>query len=395
MVKAGGENPPGDVSNPASIVERFLEDHGIEYRRVEPRAGRVNIVARLGRSGGKRLILCGHLDVVPAGDSTRWSFPPFCGEVKNGEILGRGATDMKGGVAASLAALAALDQLDIEGEVVAAFVCDEEIGGDFGAKWLLDQNLIQGDACLIAEPSAYQHYGYTIDAGERGVLWLKFTALGKPAHGSWPVMGRNAILLLSRFLEKLQEVKELKVKTPNDAQEMVLNGKEVLAKIAQEVGRPHEELSRLLDHYSANVGTICGGTKTNVVPERCEAEVDFRIPIGGSREELEAFVKKRLPEGVLYEVVQESEPSYSPLTESLLRALTWSAEEIFGTRVPPIAIWATTDAWRFRKKGMPTFTFGPGFIEKTHAYDESIRASDVVKASKVYALTALRFLARA
>ena len=394
LIMAKSENPPGDVSEATQVVQAFLEQNRIGYELLEPRPDHINTIASVGE-GNKTLILCGHIDTVPAGDETQWSFPPYCGFIRNGEILGRGATDMKGGVAATLMALAATKQVEkrLSGKVTAAIVCDEEIGGDYGAKWLLENNKLSGDACLITEPSAYRIAGYTIDAGERGVSWLRFRAIGKPAHGSWPIMGKNAILALTAFLPKLKVIEKIKVKTPKDAIQLIVNGKKILAKIAKKNKIPTETMCRILDHYTVNIGTITGGTKVNVVPEKCEVEADFRIPIGGSKGELEANVRKLLPKGVGYEVFQESIPSYTSTSDPLIQIIKANVSRFFGVTPPTIAIWATSDAWRFRKLlKIPTVTFGPGFSEKAHTYDETVLAEDIIRSAKVYANVILDYL---
>lgn len=274
-----------------------------------------------------------------------------------------------------------------------AIVCDEEIGGDYGAKWLLENNKLSGDACLITEPSAYRLAGYTIDAGERGVYWLRFRAIGKPAHGSWPMMGKNAILALTDFLPKLKAIEKIKVKTPRDAVQLTVNGKRILAKIAKKNRIPTETMCRILDHYTVNIGTITGGTKVNVVPEKCEVEADFRIPIGGSKRQIEASVRKSLPMGVGYEVFQESIPSYTSTYNPLIQIIKANVLRFFGVTPPTIAVWATSDAWRFRQiLRIPTVTFGPGFIEEAHTYDETVSTEDIIRSAKVYANVILDYL---
>ncbi len=387
LVKAKGENPPGDVSESTQVIQSFLKDNGLQFKQLEPSPGHINTLVSIGGKG-KNIVLCGHIDTVPAGDSSKWSFPPYCGLIKNGEILGRGSTDMKGGIAATLMALAALQQFekDFQGKVTAAFVCDEEIGGNFGAKWLIENKKINGDACLITEPSAYLAYGYTIDFGERGAYWLKFTALGKPAHGSWPMMGRNAITTMTNFLSEVRKIEEIGVKTPEEAAELVMNGKQILAKIARQNGIPIKSMTRILDHYTVNVGVIGGGTKTNVVPEKCAAEVDFRIPIGGSKKDVDTYIQKAKPKGFSYKILQESPPSYSNFDDKLTQIVKLSVKKFFNVTPPATAVWATSDAWHFRDiLGIPTLTFGPGFIEKAHSYDETVSAIDVINSTKVYA----------
>lgn len=302
---------------------------------------------------------------------------------------------MKGGLAAMLMALAAVKQIEAElpGKVTGAIVCDEETGGDNGAKWLVENRKLSGNACLLAEPSAYMAAGYAIDVGERGVCWLRFTALGKPAHGSSPMMGKNAILAITNFLPKLKVIEKIKVRSPKAAVPLIVNGKKILSKIAKKNNIPTNTMRGILDHYTVNIGTIAGGTKVNVVPEKCSAEADFRIPIGGSKKEIESNIRKILPKDIGYEVVQESIPSYTSAYDLFVKVIETNVLRVFGSKPPTMVIWATSDAWRFRKiLGIPTATFGPGFIEKAHSYDEMVPAEDVVRSAKVYANVIVDYL---
>jgi succinyl-diaminopimelate desuccinylase len=392
LIKAKSENPPGDVSEASTIVEDFLTKNDLKYQRLEPKGGRVNILVTVG-GGPATLILCGHVDVVPAGDVSRWSFDPFSGEVKEGEVLGRGATDMKGGLSAMLTALVALKRVEeqLHGKVLGAIVCDEEVGGRHGVQWLFENGKLSGDACLIAEPSSYMAAGCTIEAGERGVCWFKLKVAGQPAHGSWPMLGDNAILKMSNLLPKLKSL-ERKVQTPTDALPLVENGKKILERIADARSMTREKLTWILDHYTVNVGVIKGGTKTNVVPEYCEVDVDVRIPIGGSEAVVKEELEKIIPESASFEVYQRAPPSYSSINERLVGIVKRNVDKVFGVDAPPIAIWATADAWRFRERGIPTVIFGPGYVEKAHAYDETVPIDDLIKSSRVYAHSAIEYL---
>jgi len=394
LVQAGGENPPCNVSEVANVVEHFLEDEGVLHERFEPVKGHANVLATVGK-GTRTLILCGHIDVVPAGNPEQWIAHPYSGEIREGKILGRGATDMKGGIAAMLMAAAILKDFenDFSGKVVFAGVCDEEAMGLAGAPWLLENRKLFGDACLITEPTGYLKGGYTIVAGERGVCWLKITAFGKPSHGSTPMLGENAILRLTDFLPKLRMLEESAVKVPDDTKTLIRDGKAMLAGVAKEHGISGKSLTRTLDHYTVNLGMLTGGTKVNVVPEKCKAEFDIRVPVGGNPDSVEEFVRALLPESFECQVVNREMPSYTPANDPLIKTIQEEGREVFGYRVPATFMAATSDAHRFREMlGVPTVAFGPGYTEVAHAYNEFVYINDVVKMTEVYAKVIVDYL---
>jgi len=387
IIKAKGENPPGDVSEAAKVVECFLKNEGISYQTFEPAKGHVSVVATVGR-GKPSLILCGHIDVVPAGDLSRWAVHPYEAVMKQGRILGRGASDQKGGVAAMLFAAAGVKDFedDLSGKITVTSVSDEEAKGPGGVQWLLQNRKLSGNACLITEPTGYLDSEYSIVGGERGTCWLRFKAHGKPAHGSTPVLGRNAIKMMTDFVPKLKALESQAVAVPKEAETLVRNGRKELRRVAERQGVPASSLTSSLDHYTTSLGLIHGGTKVNVVPEMCEAEVDIRVPAGGSPEGVEAFVHSLISEGVEYEVINRTLPSFAPATHWLTEAVQQSAKQVFGYKPSATYMAATSDAHYFRELlGVPTVAFGPGYGELCHTYNEFVYAKDVLKMAKTYA----------
>jgi len=387
IIQAKGENPPGDVSEAAKVIERFLRAEEISYQTFEPTEGHVSVVATVGR-GKPSLILCGHIDVVPAGDLSHWDFHPYEGVIKRGKIFGRGASDQKGGVAAMLMAAAVVKDFedDLSRKITVASVSDEEAQGPGGTLWLLQNKKLSGNSCLITEPTGYLGNEYSVVGGERGACWLKFTAHGKPAHGSKPALGRNAILMLTEFTQKLKTLESEAVATPKEAQTLVRNGRKELRRVAIKQGVPVNSLTRTLDHYTANLGLIKGGTKINIVPERCEAEVDVRVPVGGSPDGVEKFVRSLIPENVEYEVINMTLPSFTRANHRLTETVQQDAKQVFGYKPSAIYMAATSDAHFFRELlGVPTVAFGPGYEELCHAYNEFVAARDVLNMAKTYA----------
>lgn len=387
LIRAKGENPPGNVSEVAGVIEGFLDNEGIHLKSFEPVEGHISVLASVGRHKST-LILCGHIDVVPAGDLSRWKVPPYAGRVTQDRIYGRGATDMKSGVAAMLMALAAAKDFeeDLSGRFTVASVPDEEAQGPGGVLWLLRNGKLMGEACLITEPTGYRKSGYSVVAGERGTCWLHITAHGRPAHGSTPALGQNAISMLTKFVASLRRLEDKKVKIPKDAEILIRNGMQELRKVARERDISEKDLTRSLNHYTMNIGTIAGGTKTNVVPERCEAKIDIRVPVGERPNNAEEFVRSIIPKNLQCQVINRTMPSYTSADHPLIRTIQQSAKKVFGYRPPATYMAATSDAHFFRELlGVPTVAFGPGFGELAHAYNEFVYTKDVMKMAKVYA----------
>ena len=274
-----------------------------------------------------------------------------------------------------------------------------ETGGEHGARWLVEQGLLRGDACLMAEPSTI----HASVVAEKGICWLKVRAPGRPAHGSLPMLGENAIEKAARAMEVLKGLEDLEVQVPEELAAVVESSRELFKSLApslaQELGLPPakaEGITRALDHITVNFGIIRGGTKVNVVPEACELDVDVRVPPGFKPEEVLAWVRSRLAEAglgdVSCEVVHSSEPNYTPPSSRIFGLLKANAKEIAGLDIRPIIITGGTDARFLRWRGVPTIHYGPGVLHKAHAYDEFVEVRDLKVATLVLAGTMLDFI---
>ncbi len=388
LMRANSENPPGDTSEVANVAEDHLKAIGLSTKRIEPIKGHVNVISEIGR-GDYGLILCGHTDTVPIGDVNRWSFDPFSGEVVEGRILGRGATDMKGGVASILTAVKALIKYEegLNKKITVALFCDEETVGQYGALWVVKNQLIKGKAMIIGECSNYHKLGHTIISGERGILWSKLRFDGIPHHGSRPMLGNNAIMHSVKALSKLGSPILSKVKAPYEAMKLVKWGKKAL--IGEYRDKRDLKPHYAIDHYTLNIGVIKGGMKVNIVADSCELELDLRIPIGGSRAEAEEIIKN-LAGGGKIEYMNYAPPSFTPPGSDLVKILGKVSRSIFKEKTPSVCIAATTDAHYLRSAlNIPVVSYGPGYEEACHAYDEWVDAIDVLGCAKVYAQTAM------
>lgn len=385
LVRTPSENPPGDVSRVASMVSDVLGEYGVESRTYEPEKGKANVVAKVG-SGRGGVILNGHMDVVPAGDLSQWEFDPYCGEVRDGWILGRGSADMKGGLAGIVWALIAFVQSDVDSHRPVTFsaVADEEIGGTSGTQWIIERGLVDGGACLIGEPTSAS----ACAIGEKGLCQFKLIARGSSAHGSLPMLGENAIVKLVRSLNVVQKLGEKEVKIPEEIKG-IIEGSKVILKDAIKRLRvrqsPLNEVAEALDHVTVNVGTISGGTKINVVPDRCEAEIDVRVPVGISPSEIIEEVKEMITDlGADCKPLAMSEPNYTSPRERVLRIVRRNAKEIVGADPKTYFFTGATDARFFRLRGIPAVHYGPGSIGLAHAFNERVSVDDVISACKVH-----------
>src|SRR4030065_794777 len=261
LVQTSTENPPGNEKVAAQFLKPLLSQMGFKIKTVLSPKGRSNLIAekRWGK-GGRTLIFNGHLDVVPAGDPSQWKYPPFQGKLSKGRIYGRGASDMKSGIASFIHALSMIDRSKIhlhQGAVILHLVSDEESHGRQGMGFLTQKGGIHGDATLVGEPTDLHPV-----IAQKGALWLKISTLGKSAHSARPHLGVNAIEKMMKLIHQINLIS--------------------LEKEHPLLGKP-----------TLNVGTIRGGTQINLVPDCCEIELDRRILPSEKKEEIVKEIKER------------------------------------------------------------------------------------------------------
>ena len=368
LIAAPSENPGGTEDEVADVVTGILTDLGADIRIVRSEEGRPSVVARLGSGERPRLAWNGHLDTVPAGDPSTWSSGPFEGEVVDGRLVGRGACDMKGPIAAALAAVAALRRagLSLAGTLDLHLVADEELAGTHGTRVLRDEGLLDQDAAIVGEPSEME-----IALAERGGAWVTAVAHGKAAHGSQPHLGVNAILTMSRFLLRLPEA------LPDRVHPLV--------------GAP-----------TVNVALVTGGSAPNVVPDRCEVEIDRRIVPGEEDPEEVLAPFRRLVEDLVAEQPETHiEISLKDWTEAAETtgdsAIASSIRDAIAaeTGLPPpfVGFTGITDArFYINDAHIPTVIAGPGSLSLAHTANESIGVDEMVAAARAYARTFVGFL---
>ena len=204
LIAAKSENPGGTEDEAAAVASDILTGVGRRPRSCVRRRDARAWWRRSAPRGGPSLAWNGHLDVVPAGSLDTWRHDPWAGDIDDdGRLVGRGAADMKGPIAAALAAASALRRAGtpLGGSLVFHLAADEELAGVHGTKVLWERGLLTQDAAIVGEPSELQ-----VGLAERGGAWFTATAFGKAAHGSQPHRGVNAITSMARFLLRLPEV---------------------------------------------------------------------------------------------------------------------------------------------------------------------------------------------
>mgnify|MGYP001104650152 CR=1 FL=1 len=376
----------------SSFIKSYLENQGLPVQTFEPNKGRINLLTKIGNKGEPSLVLNGHMDVVPAGDRDRWSFPPFSGRIKDGKILGRGSTDMKGGLTSLITAFIAINHHieKLPGSLILTIVPDEETGGKYGTSWLIDSGNLKGNACIVGEPGALDK----TYVGEKGACWLRLSAKGIPAHGSLPLLGENAIDKLVPALPIIKKIELQKVNVPADIKEIIQFSKEFFIKTSQRKIGANNSIGNVLDHYTVNTGVVSGGSKINTVPESCSAEIDIRIPPGASSKEVEMQVLNLLAKekiNINCRLIMASDPNYTSPDERIYTLLSQNVKEVTGSILQPLFATGFTDGRFFRLSDIPTLNYGPGDISYIHGFNEYIKAEDIITAAKVIARTIIDY----
>ena len=391
LIQIPSVNPPGDTTEITAFIENYLQDVGITYQKYEAADKMFNLVASIGSGEGKELIYCGHTDVVPVGDLSKWEFNPFSGEVKDGWMLGRGASDMKAGLAGIIFATKLLKKLNIElpGKLTLAIVPDEETGGEFGVPWLLERGFVQGDGCLIAEPSS--PLNPTI--GQKGSYWFELEVRGEPGHGSLsPLAGRNAIVDAIRAIQEIRTLWDLEITIPEEVLPLI----EVSKKYMREVEKDRLKYQEVLEKITVNIGTIEGGTKSNVIPDYCKVQVDCRLPFGITQEEVTEILKHKLDGlAIDYSIKRfgfKSVANYTPAENPVCQSVVENISFVTGQEAYGVMQWASSDARHFRQYNIPVLQYGPAYLPSIHGYNEKVRVEDIVRCAKVYITAAVDFL---
>jgi len=384
LVQIPSENPPGDTVQLASFIRDYLAGLRIPVEWHEPMAGRPNLVATIG-SGSPNLVLSGHLDEFPAGQG--WTRPPFSGAIEDGRIWGRGAGDMKAGLAVALTIAALVRELGVPlaGTLTLAFASDEETGGAWGTQWLLDNVPgVRGDACLIGESSGTWSAGI----GEKGVLWLRLRASGVSGHAAYQ-QGASAVAAMRAALAAVERMHGRRARADKAVTRVIASQRRAAER------RWGRGTGRLADTVAVSVGTLQGGGQVNLIPDSAMAEVDFRVPPGLTTAAIEREARRRIKQAtrgtVEVDVFNQCDPYVTPPDSRLVRLVLANAKEINRQTVLPVVRLGYTDGRFFRRAGIPTVVYGPA-VHSMGGPDEYIEIADLLKVAVVHAGTVLEML---
>ncbi|WP_306205847.1 M20/M25/M40 family metallo-hydrolase [Actinoplanes sp. RD1] len=383
---------PGPERAAAEWVAARLAEAGYEPSYVESGApGRGNVIARLPGADPSRgaLLIHGHLDVVPA-DPGEWTVHPFGGEVRDGYVWGRGAVDMKGMLAMTLAVARHLKRSGVvpARDLIFAFLADEEAGGVVGAQWLVTHRpeLFAGATEAISEVGGFSVQlgdgprAYLVETAEKGSMWLRLAARGTSGHGSL-LHTDNPIATLARALDRLDRHRFPVVLTDPVRSFLTLSGVPFDERDPEAALQHLGHLRRLIEatlRDTATVTIVSAGTKSNVVPSVARAELDGRT-LPGRDEEFRAELGRVL--GPEIEVEWDSLPAVSTTFDGDLVAAIGAAvaAEDPGARLLPYMLAAGTDAKAFARLGIRHFGFAPlrlppelDFTALFHGVDERV-----------------------
>jgi acetylornithine deacetylase len=365
LVRVDSRNPllvpgaPGERAV-AELLAGVLSDWGFRVELHEALPGRPNVVARVGKPGGRSLMFNGHLDVVGVEGMTH---APWDATEWGDRIYGRGSSDMKSGVAAMCAAAARVAN-EIEGEVIVAAVADEEYESA-GTRSLLERG-IRADAAIVTEPT-----GLAIMPAHLGFVWIDVKTTGRAAHGSRWDLGVDAIRHAGLVLSELDRL---------DAEELPKRRHALL-------GRP-----------SVHASMISGGIGMSTYPDKCTIQIERRTIPGEHpelvRQEIESICERAGNQRENFRadvtVTFAQEPSDvaidAPIVTALQGALRESNEEV---RIQGMTAW--TDAALLNAAGVPAICFGPGDIGLAHAAEEYVIVEEIERATRVLERLALQW----
>lgn len=366
MIKIDSTN--GNEKEVSTYLENVFLAHGIKSQQVEYSEGRSSLVTEVGK-GDKVLSFSGHMDVVSAGDPSEWTYAPFSGTEANGKIYGRGATDMKSGLAAMVVAMIELaeEKIDLKGRIRLLATVGEEVGL-LGAKQLTEEGYAEGLAAMIIGEPTQNHIVYA----HKGVFTYTVTSRGVSAHSSMPELGVNAVDKLFVFYQELQEsLKKLTVE--NEA----------------------------LGKFVHNTSIVRGGNQINSVPEKAILTGNCRTIPEFDNQQIEDLLrglietinKKDSTSQLSLEINQSSSPMFSDKESRIVQVANHVAKTIIGKEVPVIGISGGTDASEFSKaqQKFPIIIFGPGNATP-HQVNECVDSENYLEMIEVYKQIAKDFL---
>jgi succinyl-diaminopimelate desuccinylase len=385
-------NPPGEAYQPcAEFIGRRLSDRGfaVNYVRAVGTPGdsehypRINVIARReGRAAGPCVHFNGHIDVVQTGAG--WTLDPFAAVIRDGKIYGRGACDMKGGLAASIIAVEALidSGTDLPGALEISGTVDEESGGYGGVHYLAQRGWFSPprvDHVIIPEPLNVDR----VCIGHRGVWWAEIETHGRMAHGSMPFLGDCAVRHMNAVIDRLERDLYPKLAARRTGMPVVPSGAR---------------------HSTMNINSIHGGQAETsgfpapCVPDSCRIVIDRRLLIEESMDSVKGEVRALLErlvaerEGFAYELrdIFEVQPTMADRNGPVARSTAAAIRRVMGRKAEFVCSPGTYDQKHIDRIGKlrDCIAYGPGILDLAHQPDEYVLIDDMVSSAKVMALSA-------
>ncbi len=350
LVRIDSQNPPGNEKQVAKYIFDYLDGLRIDTRLVEFGSNRYSVVASVGKGNG--LMFNTHIDTVPVGDLKAWKYDPFSAKIVGDKIYGRGASDSKSGVAAILTALKNNVKRNFKRKLLIALVGDEEVAQG-GSKYLIKN---RGKIFKDVKYGLIADSDYDIAVGQKGILHVKFVFHGKAAHGSEPEKGVNAITKATKFVSSLEAI--------------------------QSNLKKHKDVT--LGYGTINVGKISGGTKVNIVADKCEVEVDRRLTWGETpNSALNQFKNLLRKQSISAEVKFLNEPRLAVKTAKDSK-LVEVLKSIDGKLKVGSKSGYTEMELYIRELSMECVACGPIEKGQAHVNDEFVKISSIKKTTKLY-----------
>ena len=358
LVQINSENPPGNENELIRYCEKLLLNLHAEVRVVKHSETRSSLIARWnGWKKEKEILFVCHADTVPAGNPANWDGNPFSADLIDGKIYGRGASDMKSGIAVVISALKILKDTQPKNTITFLLTADEECDG-MGVEIFKNPSYkLDPDIIFIPEPTENH-----IAIAEKGTLWLELTTKGKSGHASKPEQGKNAVLLMATFLQQLDFSHFL------------------------------QEEHDLLGRFSACVTTIRGGTKINVIPDYCSTTIDIRFLPGQKIDQIianitlqasELYKDKKFDKIEIKSLLQREaieNASSNPKIENAIKIIKNIKPDAMVSGVS----YFTDAAVLVSHFNAPFVICGPGQAETMHTNNEYVSVNKLIESFEIY-----------
>jgi acetylornithine deacetylase/succinyl-diaminopimelate desuccinylase-like protein len=401
LIRIDTTNPPGNETPAAELLRDYLEDAGVACELYAKIPERANLVSRIpGRGDGPTLLFLSHTDVVLA-DSSEWNADPFGGELRDGEVWGRGALDMKGQVAAEAVAIASLAREGFEpaGDLIFCATADEEVGAGFGASWLCGEHpdAVRCDY-LINEGSGDRvelggNAFYLCSVSEKMTAPFRMRVLGRSGHASMPGIADNALVKAAPLIEALgaytpeqQLIPEVEALIETVTGERPTSPADVRER-ARAVAPLLAEMVEPLLSMTLSPTMATASQKRNVIPAVCDIVVDSRLLPGMTTDEQQEIVRGVLGEGDYELTSLESHGGTRPEIETPLwdAVSSWVESVDQGAKPAPVCVAGFTDSHWFREAfGTVAYGFFPSRVmpietaaRLIHSADERVPVDDL------------------